>query len=211
MSTGGTDTDELLRRADDGDATAVQELLSRHRGRLRHMVSVRMDPRLAARLDPSDVVQEALAEAFRALPDYLRRRPLPFYAWVRRLAWQRLVQLHRKHIHTQKRSVTREEPREMGLSNESVMELADQLVGAGTSPSGRLVRQEMFARVRSALERLASSDREILILRHLEQLSVQEAAEVLEITRTAASTRHFRAMQRLQRLLEAPAEESSDA
>ena len=196
------DIDELVERATHGDGRATEALFARHRERLRRMVAVRMDPRLAARLDPSDVVQETLVEAIRMLPDYLRRRPLPFYPWLRQLAWQRLMQLHREHVLRQKRSVTREEPRDMLLPDESVAELADRLAASGTSPSARLVKREMIARVQSAFGELASSDREILILRHLEQLSADEAAEVLEISATAATTRHFRAMQRLHRLLE---------
>ena len=198
----GGDIEELVERARHGDDRAAEALFARHRERLRRMVAVRMDPRLAARLDPSDVVQETLVEGIRMLPDYLRRRPLPFYPWLRQLAWQRLMQLHREHVLRQKRSVTREEPRDMLLPDESVAELADRLAASGTSPSARLVKREMIARVQSAFGELASSDREILILRHLEQLSVDEAAEVLEISATAATTRHFRAMQRLHRLLE---------
>ena len=100
MATSQSDTDELelLRAAADGDEAAGQQLLARHRGRLRQMVAVRLDRRLAARVDPSDVVQEALAEAARELADYLRERPLPFYPWLRQFAWERLLQLHRRHI-----------------------------------------------------------------------------------------------------------------
>ena len=102
------DTDELLRRAERGDDSATQQLLTRHREQLRRMIAVRMDPRLAARIDPSDVIQEATAEAARKLPDYLQRPACPFYPWLRQIAWERLVQLHRHHIHAQRRSVKRE-------------------------------------------------------------------------------------------------------
>src|SRR3954453_14301442 len=96
------DTDELLRTAGLGDESARTELLARHRDRLRRMIAVRVDRRLAARVDPSDVVQEVLAEAAQGLSDYLRRRPLPFYAWLRQFAWERLLKLHRHHIRTRK-------------------------------------------------------------------------------------------------------------
>src|SRR6266550_4078148 len=102
------DTPELLDRTRGGDVAAGQELLTRHRARLRRMVEVRLDRRLAPRVDPSDVVQEALADAARRLDDYLRQRPLPFYPWLRRLAWERLVKLHQRHIGAERRSVTRE-------------------------------------------------------------------------------------------------------
>src|SRR6516225_4151532 len=98
MHSAEPDTDALLAQASLGDAAAGHELLSRHRDRLKRMVAVRLDRRLLARLDPSDVVQEALAEAARRLPDYLRQRPLPFYPWLRQLALERLIDLHRHHV-----------------------------------------------------------------------------------------------------------------
>jgi RNA polymerase sigma-70 factor (ECF subfamily) len=109
MAPAEPDTDVLLDRAAAGDSTARQQLLGRHRNRLKRMVAVRLDPRLAARVDPSDVVQEALADAARKLSDYLARRPLPFYPWLRRLAWERLVKLHRRHT-AGRRDIAREEP-----------------------------------------------------------------------------------------------------
>ena len=196
------DTDILVDRAAKGDAAATEQLFARHRDRLRRMVAARMDRRLAGRLDPSDVVQETLAEASQKLSDYAKKRPLPFYPWLRRLAWERLVQLHRRHIRSQKRSVAREERLEMPLPDESFAQLADRLVADGTGPTARLVRREMLDRVQSALEQLASSDREVLVLRHLEQLSTAQAAEVLGISQGAVKTRHFRAIRRLHRLLE---------
>src|SRR5262245_17630874 len=104
------DTQELLERSARGEATARQELLIRHRDRLRRMVAVRLDRRLSARIDPSDVVQEALADAAGHLDDYLRDRPLPLYPWLRQFAWERLCKLHRHHLHTQRRSIIREGP-----------------------------------------------------------------------------------------------------
>src|SRR6266446_3301029 len=109
MTTGPPDTDQLLERAGHGDPSATGQLLERHRDRLRRMVAVRLDRRLAARVDPSDVVQEALAEAAGKLSHYLRERPLPFYPWLRRIAWERLVKLHRRHLYTGMRSVQRED------------------------------------------------------------------------------------------------------
>src|SRR5205807_8369026 len=99
-----------------GDAPARQELLVRHRARLRQMIAVRMDRRLGARLDPSDVVQEVFADAWQKLSDYLQKRPLPFYPWLRQLAWERLVKLHQRHIQAQRRSTTREQRFDLMLS-----------------------------------------------------------------------------------------------
>jgi RNA polymerase sigma-70 factor (ECF subfamily) len=124
------DTEELIEQASRGDATALPHLLVRHRGRLRKMVAVRLDRRLAARVDPSDVVQEALAEATQHFAEYLRTRPLPFSAWLRQFAWQRLVKLHRHHIRAQKRSVSREEALSMPLPDDSVVRLARRLPAA---------------------------------------------------------------------------------
>ncbi len=132
------DTDELLREASGGDHAAMEQLLARHRDRLRRMVRLRIDARVAARVDPSDVVQEAISDAWRKLPGYLRHRPVPFYPWLRQLAWERLIDLHRRHIHAQIRTVKREEGRAMALPDESAAELANRLVTSGTSPSQQL-------------------------------------------------------------------------
>ncbi len=201
MSQQKPDTDELLRRVDAGDTLAAGQLLQRHRDRLRQMVVVRIDPRLAARVDPSDVVQEAMAEASRKLPDYLRERPLPFYPWLRQIAWQRLVHLHTRHVKTQKRTVLREDRGYLPLPDQSAMQLVDRLVGSGTSPSKRMVREEIRQRVSGALDQLAPQDRETVILRHLEQLAFKEIAAVLGISDAATQSRYRRAVQRLHDLL----------
>jgi RNA polymerase sigma-70 factor (ECF subfamily) len=195
------DTEQLLERAGRGESGACQQLLARHRDRLRQMVAVRLDRRLAARVDPSDVVQEALADAARKLAGYLERRPLPFYPWLRQLAWERLVKLHQRHLRTQKRSVTREERAFPGLPDESAQELARRLVSPGTSPSNQVLREELRGRVREALGQLPERDREVLLLRYLEQLSTAEVAAVLEITEGAVKVRHLRALARLRGLL----------
>src|SRR5262245_59310324 len=170
------DTEQLIDRARGGDREARQQLLMRHRKRLRQMVALRMDRRLAARVDPSDVVQEALADADRELSDYLRNRPLPFYPWLRQLAWDRLIELHRRHLYAQKRSVRREDPDFLALPDESAVQLARRLLAPGSSPSKRLLRDELRGRVQAALAQLSPRDREVLVLRHLEQLSTLETA-----------------------------------
>jgi len=191
------DTEELLRQAGQGDPNARARLLARHRARLRKMVSCRLDRRLAARIDSSDVVQDVLAEASQKLGRYLRDRPLPFFPWLRQLAWERLAALHRRHVQAQKRSVRREEPRALTLPDESAVELAGRLVARDSSPSQRLLREELLERMRRALLRLPERDREVLVLRHLEQLSVAEIAKVLEISPGAVKVRHLRALERL--------------
>jgi RNA polymerase sigma-70 factor (ECF subfamily) len=195
------DSEQLLRRAGQGDPLACQQLLVQYRQRLRQMIAVRLDRRLAARIDPSDVVQETLAEAMQQLADYLRQPPLPFYPWLRQLAWKRLVALYRRHILAGKRSVRREEQAAPPLPDESALELVGRLLARGSSPSARLRREECRARVRAALAQLAEHDREVLVLRHLEQLSTQEIAAVLGVTEGAVYTRHLRALERLRGLL----------
>src|SRR6516162_7536610 len=141
------DTDELIRLSARGDDAARQDLLARHRGRLRRMIGVRLDRRLLARVDPSDVVQEVLMEAHNRLGDYLRDQPLPFYPWLRQIAWQRLLKIHQHH-HARKRRVTHEGPPLLELPDESVGDLAERLAASGTSPSRNVLRQEVRLRVR---------------------------------------------------------------
>jgi RNA polymerase sigma-70 factor (ECF subfamily) len=197
MAENEADTDELLDRAGRGDGEARQRLLARHRPRLRQMVTVRLDRRLAARLDPSDIVQEALADAARGLDEYLRDRPVPFYPWLRRFAWERLVEANRRHLQARRRSVAREEGFALYLPDQSARALAGRLLSSGTSPSRRLLRQELRDRVQAALDRLDPRDREVLVLRYLEQLSTAESAAALGISVGAVKMRHLRALQRL--------------
>ncbi len=200
------ETGELLDRAELGDAAAIEELLTQHRARLRRMVHARMDDRLATCMDASDVVQETLMMAAQNLPEYLKTRPLPFYPWLRQIAWNRLVALRRRYVEVSKRDVTREQSLE--LSGESAMRLADQLAASETGVVKRLVRKEARDRVQSALQALGELDREIVLLRHIEAMSYVEVAATIKISETAAKQRHVRALQRLRREL---GEESSGA
>jgi RNA polymerase sigma-70 factor (ECF subfamily) len=201
MTAAEPNTDELLDRAAVGDASARARLLSRHRQKLRNLIALRLDPRLAARFDPSDVVQESLAEADRRLSDYMGDRPMPFYLWLRELTLQRLIDLHRRHMRTQKRTVRREEARLTYLSDDSVRELAGRLVDPRSGPSSRLDRKLAVHRLHQALAELSERDRDVIVLRHLEQLSVKEIAALLEITPGAVKVRHVRALERLRRLI----------
>ncbi len=202
MAPGTPDTEELIERAAAGEAGATDKLLERHRGRLRRMVAARFDRRIAARVDPSDVVQEALADAAKALPEYLRRPPLPFQAWLRQFAWDRLMKLHRHHIRSQKRSVRREEVADMSLPDESVARLARRLAQSGTSPSQHVIRAELRDRLKAALAQMSPHDREVLVMRNLEGLPVAEIAQVLGITQASVKVRHLRALKRLKLLLD---------
>jgi RNA polymerase sigma-70 factor (ECF subfamily) len=197
------DTDLLLDRAAAGDSKATDELFARHRDRLRRMIYTWLDGRVRARVDPSDVVQETLVEAHRQLPKYLPTRPLAFYPWLRGIAAQRLDKVHRQHLRAQRRSVTREEPLGGSPSRESIFDLADKLIATSASPSQHAQREEMRRRTRAALAELAERDREFLILRYVEQLSMREIAEITGATEAAVKMRHVRALERLRALLDA--------
>jgi RNA polymerase sigma-70 factor (ECF subfamily) len=190
----------LLSRASEHDPTAVQELFTLHRQRLKHMVAMRMDSRLASRLDPSDVVQEAFAVATKKLPGYLRERPVNFYPWLRQIAWERLVELHRKHVHAERRSVRREQHQEPGLSDESMLKLVGRLPYSGSSPSRQLLDEEANARVREALAKLSEQDREVLVMLYLEQMRPQEVGQSLGLPEKTVNMRHLRALRRLRTL-----------
>jgi len=194
------DTEELLNQLAAGDASVADELLARHRGRLYKMVSCRIDPRLAARVSPSDVVQDTLITAARDLKKYAKSRPIPFYPWLRRLAWNRMVDLQRRHVYRQRRAVSREE-QVAPLTEKSIYELARHLAAGGQSPSRAAERKEMNQRLRAALDQLEQTQREVLLLKYVEDLTLAEAAAVLEISVDAAKMRHLRAVQRLRTLL----------
>jgi RNA polymerase sigma-70 factor (ECF subfamily) len=140
--------------------------------------------------------------ASQRLPAYLVERPIPFYPWLRQLAWERLVHLHDRHVAAKKRSVAREA--QWDLSNDSVAQLAAQFAGDNTSPSGHAVRREMQTRVRAALDELAENDREILVLWYLERLNIREIAAVLDLSEPGVKSRHRRALVRISKLLHDP-------
>lgn len=201
MASARNNTDQLIEQAIVGDPDAIDELFECHRDRLRKMVLARMDPRLATRVAPSDVVQDTLTLAYQRLSQYVQERPMPFYAWLRQMAWERLTQLYQHHIQVQKRSVTREETNRCYLSNDSVASMAHHLVSTGSSPSRNVVRVEMQKRVRSSLAQMETIDREVLVMRHLEQLQIDEIASLLGISGAAVRMRRLRAIRRLRELM----------
>jgi RNA polymerase sigma-70 factor, ECF subfamily len=172
------------------------------------MVAARLDQRLAARIDPSDVVQETLLEAERSLPQYIRERPVPFFVWIRHIARDRLVCWTRRHT-AKKRDGFRDLPLGVSPSNAAAQTLFNGLVDSGTSPSGRAIRHEEGARLRDVLGQLAATDRRVLELRYLDGLSIAAIASELEIGLSAAQMRHLRALERLRERLDARGEESN--
>lgn len=202
------DTEILLKQVALGNREARELLLDRHRERLKRMISARIDERVRKRVDPSDVVQEALVIANERLEQYLTGSPLPFYPWLRQIAWDQLIACHRVHLYARRRSQQREEDIKSALSNESVGQLASSVVDESANPLGRLVQNELRQRVRAAIEQLPEKLREVLVLRHLEQLTNAEAAEVLSIGVSAAKMRHARAIEQLIALLHDRPDES---
>jgi RNA polymerase sigma-70 factor (ECF subfamily) len=181
-----------------GDREALAALFDQHRDRLRRMVELRLDPRLRARHDASDVVQEAFLDVARDLDAYLADPKLPLLLWLRLHVGRRLATLHRRHLGTQVRDAGQEIALYQGaLPRASSTALAAMLLGRHTSPTQAAQRAERMLRVQEALNSLDPIDREMLALRHFEQLGRAEAAQVLGITREAGAKRYFRALKRL--------------
>jgi RNA polymerase sigma-70 factor (ECF subfamily) len=196
------ETDALLRRAAEGDQSSLGTLLERDRGRLRRMVALRLHRRLHGRIDPSHVLQEAQLEAAERLPEYLANPTMPFFLWLRLITGQRLLLLHRQHLGVQMRAASREVSLDRPLLPQATSAaLAVQLLGRLTGPSEAAVRAEMKARLHDALDRMDPLDRDVLTLRHFEQLTTEETAHELGIGAEAAKKRHVRALKRLKLIL----------
>jgi RNA polymerase sigma-70 factor (ECF subfamily) len=203
------ETDRLLQRAVQGDTQEWGVLLERHRKRLRRMVALRFDQRLQGRIDASDVIQEAFLEASTRLPEYVRQPTMPFFLWLRFLTGQKLMELHRHHLGVQMRDVGREVSLYRGaLPEASSAALAAHLVGHDTRPSEAAIRAERKIRLQEALNSMDPLDREVLALRHFEQLNNTETAQVLGLQESAASKRYVRALKKLKGLLTRPTERS---
>jgi len=194
---------QLLERASAGDRAALDDLFSLHQERLLRMVRFRLNRRLHRRIDETDVVQEAFVEASRKLRDYLANPQAPFFLWLRQLTLFKLAKIHRRHFGAEMRNVERDVSIYSGALPEGTSQsLAAQLLGKLTSPSQAAIRIEKQMRVQEALDKIGPVDREILALRHLEQLSNLETAQVLEMSPSGTMARHVRALKRLRTLLE---------
>jgi RNA polymerase sigma-70 factor (ECF subfamily) len=187
----------LLDRIRSGERAAFDSLFGRHQLWLRRLVQLRMDTRLKARLDPSDVVQETQLEAFRRLNTFLQQPPMPFRLWLRKTLEERLLMAERRHLGAARRTVDRE----AFVSDSSSEQSGRQLAGTDPTPSQQFVRDELTLRVREAMGLLPEQDREILLMRTYEQLSYTEVAYILEIDAATARKRHGRALLRLHRVL----------
>jgi RNA polymerase sigma-70 factor (ECF subfamily) len=200
-STRSADTrtdEELLDAARNGDEGALAVLVERHRERLERMVRLRMDRRLQGRVDPADVVQEAYLAVRGKFPPYSADPRLPFFLWLRLEVGQKLVDVHRFHLGAQMRDAGQEVSLHRGaLPQVTSLSLAEHLLGKLTTASQAAMRVELKLRVQEALNSMDPSDREVLLLRHFEELSNAEAAQVLGIKPSAAVNRYVRALKRL--------------
>jgi RNA polymerase sigma-70 factor, ECF subfamily len=202
MHADSSTVDDLVKQAAAGDARSWAELMERYRSRLRRLVSFRLDPRLQGRLDPSDVVQDVWLAAWQRLGSYVKQPETPFFLWLRAVAGHKLGDLHRHHLGAQVRDARREVSLYQGSApGVTSAALAAQLLGHLTRPSEAAIRAERKMQLRSALDAMDAIDREVLALRHFEQLTVSETAAVLGIKEKAAGMRYVRALRRLKEIL----------
>jgi RNA polymerase sigma-70 factor, ECF subfamily len=199
----GQPTQDLLAGAQSGDVQAIDRLFDRHRDSLRKMIALRLDHKLSRRIDVSDVVQDVLIEANRRLCDYLANPAMPFHLWIRQIAKDRIIDAHRRHRVSSKRSVDREQPLAVeGAFDQSTIELAGQLRDPAITPAAAATQREVAGQVQAAIEKLDARDRDIILMRHYEQLTNQEIACALGLSEPAASMRYLRALKRLKSQLD---------
>jgi RNA polymerase sigma-70 factor (ECF subfamily) len=203
VTSDSSDVSDLLPQAAAGDQQALAELFSRYRDRLKRMVHLRLSRRLQGRVDASDVLQEAHLEVSRRLEEYVRQPSLPFFLWLRHLTGLKLAEVHRRHLGTQLRDADREVTLHRGgLPEADSASLAAQLLGKLTTPSQAAIKAETRLYVQEALNSMDPLDREVLALKHFEQLSTSEIADVLGLSKAGAGSRYLRAIKRLREILE---------
>ena len=197
-----TVTQNLLANARQGDRAAVNRLLERHRVSLKKLIQLRLDRKIARRVDASDVVQDVLMEANTRLQDYLADPRMPFHLWLRQLAQDRMIDVYRRHRGAQRRSLDREQSiTAPQFSDQSGFDLMGQLADHELTPAAASIRKELEARFVLALDQLEDEDREIVLMRHFEQLGNSEVADALGLTAAAAGMRHLRALRKLRAIL----------
>jgi RNA polymerase sigma-70 factor (ECF subfamily) len=186
--------------------------LDRHRDAVHRLIQLRLDHKIRRRVDVSDVVQDVFVEASRRLNEYLRDPSIPFHLWLRQIARDRIIDAHRRHRASGKRSVDRERALFAPVGEDrSSLDLAAQLRDRELTPAAAAARREMARRVEAAIARLDEPDCEMIVMRHYEQLSNQEVAAALDLTEPAASMRYLRAIRRLRKLLDGESPPSSAA
>ena len=202
------DADRLMARAADGDADAWGALLARHQQRLQCVAAFRLDTRLRGRVDAADVMQEAYAAATARQAEFFGQSVQPLFLWLRWVVGNTLLELRRHHLGAQMRDARRETPaahpaKGAGGDDGTRAALVAQLTCGVTWPATAAGREDVKARLNDALGRMGATDREVLALRHFEQLTSAEAALVLGIRERAAAKRYLRALERLRDMLSA--------
>jgi RNA polymerase sigma-70 factor (ECF subfamily) len=204
MTSEPSDAAILMKRVEEGDGEALVALFACYRDRLKQMVRLRMDGRLRGRIDPSDVLQEAFIDVSRRGAEYLANPAMKPFLWFRWITGEKLLVLHRKHLGARMRTAGREVSIHGGFPQATSASLAAMLLGHLTSPTRAAFRAEMQLKIQDALNAMDAIDREIITLRHFEELSNSETAQVLDLSKTAASNRYIRALKRLKDALAGP-------
>ncbi len=195
--------DEIRSRLREQPEQVLAEEFGRYRGRLWRIVNFRLDPVVARRIDTDDVLQEAWMAALQRVPNFIENQALSMFVWLRLIVCQTIVDLHRHHLGAQMRDAYREASLgSLDLTRSTTHSIAARLLATVTSPSGAAMRSEVAEQLRLAIDGMDPIDREVLALRHFEELANHEVAEVLDIEQKAASIRYVRAVKRLGKILE---------
>lgn len=197
METNSEETRRLLARLRDGESAAFAALFDQYRDYLRRIIDMRLDQRIRQRVDPSDVLQDTQIQAARRLTDYLRREPMPLHLWLRKTAQECLIKIQKRHLTAKRRTVQRE----VALPERSSLQLAQQLIGGGPTPSEQANHSDLARRLRQAVSQLPQPEREVVLMLDIEGLSSREAAYVLDVDRSTVNRRHGQAIIRLQEIL----------
>jgi len=196
-------TEQLIQQAKDGNVSAVNQLMDRHRNSLRQLVRMRLDRKIQNRIDVSDVVQDVLVEANRRLTNYLVDPVMPFHLWLRQIAKDRIIDAHRRHRVSARRSVDREQSMAVPRGyDQSSIQLAALLGDPNLTPAAAVMQAEMARRVEAAISELDEKDSEVIVMRHYEHLTNQEIGQLLNLSEPAASMRYLRAIRRLKQVLQ---------
>lgn len=200
----GDRTQDLLNQVKNGDPAAVDSLLERHRESLRRLVEMRLDQKIARRIDASDIIQDVLVEANRRLREYVEHPAMAFHLWIRQIAKDRIIDAHRRHRVSAKRSIDREQvQRAEGKLDQSTLDLVGELRDSQLTPAAAATQRELALQVELAVAKLPDADRDIILMRHYEHLTNFEVAQSLNLTEPAASMRYLRALRKLRGLLNA--------
>ena len=196
------DVKQLLNLVVDGDEVARDELLSRHERPLCNMIAAWLDPRVAKRVDESDILQESMALAAVRLEKYANDPPIEFFPWLRQIVREQIITAHRRHLYAQNRSVAKEDLPPLHPNDDSMADFAQHVQGGESTPSVKASRNENREIVKNALSKMSDTDRQVLSMRFIEQLKMAELANLLEITEASAKSKVRRALERLNREIE---------